>query len=207
MTEQPVFAAAGVEGAGLEQLRDAAATCTNCDLYRNATQTVFGKGPEKARLMLVGEQPGDQEDLAGEPFVGPAGRMLDRALVDAGIDRDLVYVTNAVKHFKFTPRGKRRIHSKPNAEEIKACTPWLVGELAAIQPELVVALGATAAKALIGPKFKVTKQRGEIVDVNGQRMTATLHPSALLRLKDPERTEAIEQFTDDFRAIAALLDA
>ena len=207
MTEQSLFTAAGVEGAGLSQLRDAAATCTNCHLYKDATQTVFGKGPEKARLMLVGEQPGDQEDLAGEPFVGPAGRMLDRALVDAGIDRDTVYVTNAVKHFKFTPRGKRRIHSTPNAEEIKACNPWLVGELAAIQPELVVALGATAAKALIGPKFKVTKQRGEIVDVNGQRMTATLHPSALLRLKDPERTAAIEQFTDDFRAIAALLDS
>ena len=167
---------------------------------------MFGKGSERARLMLVGEQPGDQEDLAGEPFVGPAGRMLDRALVDAGIDRNTVYVTNAVKHFKFTPRGKRRIHSTPNAEEVKACKPWLAGELAAVQPELVVALGATAAKALIGPKFKVTKQRGEIVEVDGQRMTATLHPSALLRLKDPERTAAVEQFTDDFRAFAKLLE-
>ena len=205
MSEQPLFTVEGVEGTGLEHLREAAATCTNCHLYKDATQTVFGKGPERARLMLVGEQPGDQEDLAGEPFVGPAGRMLDRALVDAGIDRDTVYLTNAVKHFKFVPRGKRRIHSTPNAEEVKACEPWLVGELAAVQPELVVALGATAAKALIGPKFKVTKQRGEIVDVNGQRMTATLHPSALLRLKDPERTEAIEAFTDDFRAFAALL--
>jgi uracil-DNA glycosylase len=206
MSEQPLFLAEGVAGAGLQQLREAAETCTNCHLYKDATQTVFGKGPERARLMLVGEQPGDQEDLAGEPFVGPAGRMLDRALVDAGIDRTTVYVTNAVKHFKFTPRGKRRIHSTPNAEEVKACKPWLVGELAAIQPDLVVALGATAAKALIGPKFKVTKQRGEIVEVDGQRMTATLHPSALLRLKDPERTEAIEAFTDDFRTFAALLE-
>ena len=205
MTEQPLFATAGVDGAGLEQLREAAATCTNCHLYKDATQTVFGKGPERARLMLVGEQPGDQEDLAGEPFVGPAGRMLDRALVAAGIARHTVYVTNAVKHFKFQPRGKRRIHSTPNAEEIKACNPWLFGELAAIQPELVVALGATAAKALIGPKFKVTKQRGEIVEINGQRMTATVHPSSLLRLKDPERTAGIEQFVDDFRAIVALL--
>ena len=205
MSEQSLFETEGVTGAGLEQLRSDAATCTNCDLYRDATQTVFGKGPQNARMMLVGEQPGDHEDLAGEPFVGPAGRMLDRALVDAGIDRETVYVTNAVKHFKFTPRGKRRIHSTPNAEEVKACKPWLAGELAAVQPELVVALGATAAKALIGPKFKVTKQRGELVEVNGVRMTATLHPSALLRLKDPERSEAIEAFVDDFRTFAALL--
>ena len=206
MAEKSVPTIAGVEGAGLRQLRKAAETCTNCHLYKDATQTVFGKGPEDARLMLVGEQPGDQEDLAGEPFVGPAGRMLDRALADAGIDREIIYVTNAVKHFKFTPRGKRRIHSTPNAEEVKACNPWLVGEIAAVQPDLVVALGATAAKALIGPAFKVTKQRGEVVERDGLRMTATLHPSALLRLKDPERTEAIAAFTDDFRAFAALLD-
>ena len=205
MSEQSLFETEGVTGAGLEQLRADAATCTNCDLYRDATQTVFGKGPQDARMMLVGEQPGDHEDLAGEPFVGPAGRMLDRALVDADIDRETVYVTNAVKHFKFTPRSKRRIHSTPNAEEVKACKPWLAGELAAVQPELVVALGATAAKALIGPKFKVTKQRGELVEVDGVRMTATLHPSALLRLKDPERSEAIEAFVDDFRTFAALL--
>ncbi len=207
MSEQSLFEAAGVQGAGLAQLREAAATCTNCHLYQDATQTVFGKGPEHARLVIVGEQPGDQEDLAGEPFVGPAGRMLDRALVDAGIDRTTVYVTNAVKHFKFTPRGKRRIHSTPNAEEVKACHPWLVGELAAVQPDIVLALGATAAKALLGPKFKVTQQRGEIVERDGMRLTATVHPSSLLRLKDPERTEAIAAFTDDLRAVAALLDA
>ena len=147
------------------------------------------------------------EDLAGEPFVGPAGRLLDRALVDAGIDRSVVYVTNAVKHFKFTVRGKRRIHSSPNSEEIKACRPWLDGELAAVQPDVVVALGATAAKALLGPKFKVTKQRGEVVERDGLRLTATVHPSSLLRLKDPERTAGIERFTDDLRGVAALLDA
>ncbi|HVM19589.1 MAG TPA: UdgX family uracil-DNA binding protein [Egibacteraceae bacterium] len=192
-------------GADLDQLREAAATCTNCHLYVDATQTVFGEGPPDATLMIVGEQPGDKEDLAGQPFVGPSGRLLDRALADAGIDRGQVYVTNAVKHFKFTPRGKRRIHSTPNAEEIRACRPWLDGELANVQPSLVVALGATAAKALIGPSFKVTKQRGEIVERDGRRMTATLHPSALLRLKDPERTAAINDFTDDFRAFAALL--
>ena len=135
------------DDAALAELRRKAADCTNCDLYRDATQTVFGKGPQQARLMIVGEQPGDQEDLAGEPFVGPSGRLLDRALEDAGIDRTTVYVTNAVKHFKFTVRGKRRIHSSPNAEQIKACRPWLDGELAAVQPELVLALGATAAKA------------------------------------------------------------
>ena len=194
-------------GASLAQLREAAATCTNCHLYADATQTVFGKGPQRARLMLVGEQPGEKEDLAGEPFVGPAGRLLDRALDDAGIDRSVLYVTNAVKHFKFTVRGKRRIHSSPNSEEIKACRPWLDAELAAVKPEVVVALGATAAKALLGPSFKVTKQRGEVVERDRLRLTATVHPSSLLRLKDPERTAAIEQFTDDLRAVAALLDA
>lgn len=207
MGQQPLDVTAGVDGATLQQLREAAATCTNCHLYQDATQTVFGKGPQRARLMLVGEQPGDKEDLAGEPFVGPAGRMLDRALVDAGIDRSVVYVTNTVKHFKFTVRGKRRIHSSPNSEEIKACRPWLDGELAAVQPEVVVALGATAAKALLGSTFKVTKQRGEVVERDGYRLTATVHPSSLLRLKDPERTDAIGQFTDDLRGVAALLDA
>ena len=195
----------GVEGQSLKQLREAAAGCTNCHLYKDATQTVFGKGPQHARLLIVGEQPGDKEDLAGEPFVGPAGRLLDRALVDAAIDRNTVYVTNAVKHFKFTVRGKRRIHSSPNAEEIKACKPWLLGELAAVEPEIVLALGATAAKVLLGPSFKVTKQRGEIIEQDGRKLTATVHPSSLLRLKDPERTAGIEQFTDDLRAVAALL--
>ena len=195
----------GVEHPDLGALREAAAGCTNCHLYKDATQTVFGQGPKDARLLIVGEQPGDKEDVAGEPFVGPAGRLLDRALVDAGIDRETVYVTNAVKHFKFTVRGKRRIHSSPNAEEIKACKPWLLGELAAVEPEIVLALGATAAKALLGPSFKVTKQRGEIVEQDGRKLTATVHPSSLLRLKDPERTAGIEQFTDDLRAVAALL--
>jgi DNA polymerase len=195
----------GVEGATLEQLRDAAATCTSCHLYQDATQTVFGKGPQRARLMIVGEQPGDAEDKAGEPFVGPSGRLLDRALVDAGIDRDTVYVTNAVKHFKFTPRGKRRIHSTPNAEEIKACRPWLDGELAAVQPEVVLALGATAAKALLGSSFKVTKQRGEVIERDGLRCTATLHPSALLRLPPEERDAAVSAFVDDLRVVAELL--
>jgi DNA polymerase len=169
MGNEGLEARAGVEGQSLEELRDAAAGCTNCHLYKDATQTVFGKGPQRARLLIVGEQPGDKEDIAGEPFVGPAGRLLDRALVDAGIDRDICYVTNAVKHFKFIVRGKRRIHSSPNAEEIKACKPWLLGELAAVQPEIVLALGATAAKALLGPSFKVTKQRGEIVEQDGRR--------------------------------------
>ena len=205
MDQGSLQTSAGVDGAALEQLRRDAADCTNCDLYRDATQTVFGKGPQRARLMIVGEQPGDQEDKAGEPFVGPSGRLLDRALVDAGIDRDMVYITNAVKHFKFTPRGKRRIHSKPNAEEIKACRPWLDAELEAVDPQIVLALGATAAKALLGASFRVTKQRGEIMERDGRKMTATLHPSALLRLKDPERTEGIAQFTDDLRVVADFL--
>ena len=205
MSEKPIPASAGVTGAALTELRRKAADCTNCDLYRDATQTVFGKGPQDARLMIVGEQPGDQEDLAGEPFVGPSGRLLDTALVDAGIDRDTVYVTNAVKHFKFTPRGKRRIHSTPNAEEIRACRPWLDGELAAVTPDLVLALGATAAKALLGSSFRVTKQRGEILERDGWHLTATLHPSALLRLPSEQREPAIAGFTDDLRSAAAFL--
>ena len=205
MEQGSIDTTAGVEGATLEQLRRDAADCTNCHLYRDATQTVFGKGPSTARLMIVGEQPGDQEDVAGEPFVGPSGRLLDRALVDAGIDRDTVYLTNAVKHFKFTPRGKRRIHSSPNAEEIKACRPWLDAELAAVAPEIVLALGATAAKALLGSKFRVTKQRGEIIEHDGLKLTATLHPSALLRMPSEEREPAIAAFTDDLRVVAELL--
>lgn len=191
--------------ASLAELAAAAAGCTNCDLYRDATQTVFGAGPADARIMIVGEQPGDAEDLTGEPFVGPSGRLLDRALVDAGIDRGTVYVTNAVKHFKFTPRGKRRIHQTPKSEEIKACRPWLDGKLVAVGPEVVVALGATAAKALLGPSFRVSVQRGEVFDRDGVRYTATLHPSALLRLRDDERDAAVADFTDDLRAVAALL--
>lgn len=192
--------------ASLQQLREAAATCTNCDLYRNATQTVFGEGAEDAALMLVGEQPGDREDIEGEPFVGPSGRLLDRALVEAGIDRTTVYVTNAVKHFKFKARGKRRIHQTPKSEEIRACRPWLDGEMAAIHPQVVVALGATAAKALLGPSFRVSKQRGEVVERDGVRLSATVHPSSILRGPDEQRKAAMADFVDDLRAVAALLD-
>ncbi|MDQ3709345.1 MAG: UdgX family uracil-DNA binding protein [Actinomycetota bacterium] len=189
----------------LAELRQAAAGCTNCDLYRHATQTVFGAGPQGARLMLVGEQPGDREDVEGEPFVGPAGRLLDQALVEAGIDRDLVYVTNAVKHFKFAPRGKRRIHATPKAEEIRACRPWLDGEIAAVRPAVLAALGATAAKVLLGPSFRVSKQRGEVVERDGLRLTATVHPSAILRGPPEQREVAFADLVDDLRGIAALL--
>jgi uracil-DNA glycosylase family protein len=173
---------------GLEALRRAAAGCQGCGLYRDATQTVFGAGPADARMMLVGEQPGDREDVAGEPFVGPAGALLDRALGEAGIDRDQVYVTNAVKHFKFTlpERGKRRIHQKPNHGEVSACRPWLLAELDRVRPELVVCLGATAASSLLGPDFRVSKQRGEIVEAQGIPALATVHPSAVLRAPDRE---------------------
>ena len=195
----------GAPTASLHELREAAAGCTNCDLYRHATRTVFGAGPQDARLMLVGEQPGDREDVEGEPFVGPAGRLLDQALVEAGIDRDVVYVTNAVKHFKFTPRGKRRIHATPKAEEIRACRSWLDGEIAAVRPAVVAALGATAAKVLLGPSFRVSKQRGEVVERDGLRLTATIHPSAILRGPQEERDAALVDLVNDLRAIAALL--
>ena len=194
----------------LDELRKAAAGCTDCDLYRNATQTVFGEGPSEARVMLVGEQPGDREDIEGHPFVGPAGRVLAEALEEAGIDRREAYVTNVVKHFKFTARGKRRIHSKPNAAEIRACRQWLDGELAVVAPELVVCLGATAAQAIIGRSFRVTKQRGELLpwpggDGNGRQVMATLHPSAILRMDDEEREEAMTGLIDDLRVAATLL--
>jgi DNA polymerase len=162
----------------LDSLRSAAACCEGCDLYRNATQTVFGEGPRQARFMLVGEQPGDQEDRQGHPFVGPAGRILDKGLQEAGIERDDVYLTNAVKHFSFTPRGKRRIHQKPTAAEIDACQPWLNAELAVVRPEVVVVLGATAARSLLGRAFKVTQHRGEPVPLGESLAVATIHPSA-----------------------------
>ena len=196
---------ADVEQRSLEELREASATCTNCGLYEDATQTVFGKGPTRARVMLVGEQPGDREDLAGEPFVGPAGRLLDKALVEAGIERGDAYVTNVVKHFKFTRRGKRRIHQRPDSTEIAACRPWLDGEISSVRPEVIVALGATAAKALLGSKFRVTKQRGEVVERDGVRYTATVHPSSIVRLEDDERHAAYADFVDDLRAVAKLL--
>ena len=188
----------------LERLRRLAARCTDCPLFANATQTVFGEGPGGARLMLVGEQPGDAEDLAGHPFVGPAGRLLDQALADAGIDRGRVYVTNAVKHFKWEPRGKRRMHKTPAQREVEACMQWLEGEIAAVRPELVVALGATAAKALLGARFRFTASRGRIVRTPGRPpVLATFHPSYLLRLNGrPGGEEAHTTFVADLRKAA-----
>jgi uracil-DNA glycosylase len=185
----------------LADLRAEASSCRNCDLYRNATQTVFGEGPAKARILMVGEQPGDQEDRAGAPFVGPAGRLLDRALAEAGIERSTVYMTNAVKHFKFTERGKRRIHQKPNRAEVVACRPWLMGELAAVRPDLVVCLGAVAAQALLGSSFRVTKHRGEVLDLpdSTAKVMATVHPSAVLRAEN--RDEAFAEFVKDLAGI------
>ena len=193
----------------LEKLREAAAGCTACPLYRNATQTVFGEGPERARLVFVGEQPGDSEDLAGHPFVGPAGRMLDRCIAAAGIERGETYVTNAVKHFKWVPRGTRRIHSKPSSMEIAACFPWLEAELAAIQPKLVVALGATAAQALFGKAFRVTRDRGCPVPSRwAPYALATVHPSSLLRAPDEDtRHREIARFVDDLKKVAELMRA
>jgi DNA polymerase len=177
----------------LEELRRAAATCRGCDLYRDATQTVFGKGPQSARAVLVGEAPGDQEDIHGAPFVGPAGEVLDRALVAAGLPRQDVYVTNAVKHFKFVRTPKRRIHQTPGTVEIGACRPWLEAELAVIRPEMVVCLGGTAAKALLGADFRIMKQRGQIFEGTGwaPKAMATLHPSAVLRAEDAPGQERL----------------
>ncbi|GAA4095053.1 UdgX family uracil-DNA binding protein [Nonomuraea soli] len=186
----------------LGSLRTAAADCRGCDLYREAIQTVFGEGPSKARFMLVGEQPGDQEDRRGEPFVGPAGRVLDRALEEAGIDRDQVYVTNAVKHFSFTLKGKRRIHQKPTNAEIDACRPWVEAELAVIRPEVVVVMGATAARSLLGKDFRVTKQRGQAVPLGEAVAVATIHPSAVLRA--PDRDEAYAGLLEDLRVAAGI---
>src|ERR671939_783370 len=174
----------------LATVREAAAHCTACHLYKRGTQTVFGEGPKRATMMLVGEQPGDYEDVAGKPFVGPAGKNLDRALAEAGINRDEVYVTNAVKHFKWEPRGKRRIHQKPNSREIAACRPWLEAELRLIKPKLVVALGATAAQTIFGPSFRVTRERGKILSSDlAPKVMATVHPSSLLRQPDEESRE------------------
>ena len=188
----------------LESLREAAKLCHGCDLWRNATQTVFGEGPEDAQLMFVGEQPGDQEDKAGQPFVGPAGRIFDQALEEVGINRSRVYVTNAVKHFKWQPRGKRRIHQKPNAAELAACRPWLDAELAVVRPRVLVCLGATAAQALLGRSFRVTKQRGTPVDSTlAEVVIATIHPSAILRAEDRDAEYA--GFVDDLERVAELL--
>ena len=191
----------------LRTARQAAATCTGCELYRYATQTVFGEGRAEAAVMLVGEQPGDAEDLAGRPFVGPAGRVLDQALEAAGIVRDQVYVTNVVKHFKWEPRGNRRIHAKPRVSEIRACRPWLETEIALVKPHALVCLGATAAQALLGSTFKVTAQRGTFVESPlAPLVMATVHPSSVLRAQtDDERRVAMEAFVADLRTLAKKL--
>ncbi len=191
----------------LDSVAEIAASCKACDLYKRATQTVFGEGPKRARIMLVGEQPGDAEDIAGHPFVGPAGKLLDRALEQAGIDRATVYVTNVVKHFKWEPRGKRRIHAKPNAGEIGACRPWLETEIALVRPQALVCLGATAAQALLGTSFRVSKQRGEFVDSSlAELVIATVHPSSILRAQDDEtRQEEMRRFVADLKKLAAAI--
>jgi uracil-DNA glycosylase family protein len=193
----------------LEELRGQARECRNCPLWKVGTQTVFGSGPSNAALMLVGEQPGDQEDLAGEPFVGPAGRLLRETLEQAGIDPASVYLTNAVKHFKWTPRGKRRIHEKPNREEILACRLWLDQEIATVAPRAIVALGATAAGVLLGPKIKVMRDRGTAVDSTLAPVVAvTVHPSSILRSpSDEQRRQARADFLRDLKAILALMNA
>ena len=194
------------ENPTLEKLREAAAGCRACDLWKTGTQTVFGEGSPDARIVLVGEQPGDQEDQVGRPFVGPAGRLLDTALEEAGIDRKLAYVTNVVKHFKWQPRGKRRIHQKPNAAEVAACRPWLEAELALIKPKVLVCLGATAAQALLGRQFRVSRDRGVPVDSNlAPVVMATVHPSSILRSDDRERELAL--FVEDLHRVAAALRA
>ena len=190
------------DSSSLKEVREAAHRCTACHLYKRATQTVFGEGPKRAPIMLVGEQPGDYEDVAGKPFVGPAGKIMDRALEEAGIDRKQVYVTNAVKHFKWEPRGKRRIHQKPNSREIAACRPWLEAELRLVKPKLLVCLGATAAQAVFGPSFRVTRERGKVLSSKlAPRALATVHPSSLLRQPDEEsRKREYEKFVVDLRA-------
>ncbi len=192
----------------LKTSREAAAGCRACDLYKRGTQTVFGEGPARATVMLVGEQPGDAEDIAGHPFVGPAGKLLDRALEEAGIDRRQVYVTNVVKHFKWEPRGKRRIHAKPNGAEIAACRPWLETEIALVKPRVLVCLGATAAQALLGRAFKVSQRRGEFVESPlAPRVTATVHPSSILRAPDDESRRAeMQRFVADLKRVAAQVE-
>jgi DNA polymerase len=191
----------------LRALREAAARCRACPLWKTGTQTVFGEGPARARAIFVGEQPGDHEDVEGRPFVGPAGRLLDQALVAAAIARDQVYVTNAAKHFKWEPAGKRRLHKKPNAREIAACRPWLEAEIDVLQPEVVVALGATAAQTLMGPQFRVTRERGRAVRGLpwAKAFVATIHPSAILRMDAADRAAAIEEFVADLKVAAKLL--
>ena len=191
----------------LRSVAEAAEHCRACDLWSRATQTVFGEGPRTARVLLVGEQPGDREDIAGHPFVGPAGHVLDAALAEAGIDRKRVYLTNAVKHFKWRASGKRRLHERPNTREVAACRIWLEIELRLVKPDIVVALGATAAQALLGPAFRVTKQRGKIVSSPlATRVVATVHPSSILRAPDDEsRHKEMRAFVRDLRVVAKLM--
>jgi uracil-DNA glycosylase family protein len=191
-------------GRSLRALEKAAQTCKACDLWRNATQTVFGEGSSHAKIMMIGEQPGNQEDLEGKPFVGPAGKLLGEALIAAGIDRKQVYVTNAVKHFKWEPRGKRRIHKRPNSKEIHACHPWLEAEIAALHPQIIVCLGATAAQSLLGPDFRVTQHRGEFLESPLAPMVmATVHPSSILRVPDEQtRHDEMQRFVADLKKIA-----
>jgi DNA polymerase len=197
------------ERRSLKRLREAAAGCRACPLWRTGTQTVFGRGSARAKLMMVGEQPGDREDRMGEPFVGPAGDVLSKALVEAGIDRGDAYVTNVVKHFKWTQgRGKRRLHQRPNTEEIGACRPWLDTELEVVRPEVLVCLGATAAKALLGSKIRVTKDRGRFLESDlAPAVSVTVHPSSILRIEDDEeRRAARRELTEDLRKIASRLN-
>jgi DNA polymerase len=191
----------------LTGLKNAAADCQACDLWKKGTQTVFGEGGRRARVMFVGEQPGNEEDLTGKPFVGPAGRLFDSALEEVGIDRKQTYVTNVVKHFKWEPRGKRRIHKKPNSTEIAACRPWLEAEIAVVKPDVIVALGATAAQSLLGPQFRVTKQRGEFIESTlAAYVMATVHPSSILRAPDDEtRQLEYRRFVDDLKKLARVI--
>ncbi|MBY5415805.1 UdgX family uracil-DNA binding protein [Rhizobium leguminosarum] len=205
----PALAFEVADADSIAELRHQAEGCTRCDLFRNATQVVFGEGLVKSEIVLVGEQPGDQEDLTGRPFVGPAGRLLDRCLEEAGLDRQRCYVTNAVKHFKFTPRGKRRLHAKPNAGEIRRCAWWLGAELNILQPKLVVALGASALYALLGPNAKLTPERGHILHpTNRPPVLVTIHPSYLLRIRDEqEQHRQRREFVSDLHKAAAFRPA
>lgn len=211
MADRDAYPGAGPfvpDGADLSALAAAAQNCRGCDLFENATQAVFGRGAPHARVLLVGEQPGDAEDRQGLPFVGPAGRLLDRALADVGIDPADTYTTNAVKHFRWTPApggGKRRIHSTPDTWEVDACRPWLDAEMALLDPEVIVVLGATAGRALLGPSFRVTKARGTLIDRDGVQLLPTVHPSAVLRA--PDRDVAYGAFVSDLRVAASILTA
>ncbi|HET6172756.1 MAG TPA: UdgX family uracil-DNA binding protein [Gaiellales bacterium] len=207
MTAQPGAAQFVPDTSGLAELRAAAASCKGCDLWRHATQTVFGEGPAPAGLMLVGEQPGDREDLEGHPFVGPAGHVLDTALERAGIDRSRVYLTNAVKHFRFKERGKRRLHEKPTRSQIVACQPWLRAEIEVVEPGLLVLMGAVAAQSLLGSDFSVMRRRGIVPDAPPglPPVLATVHPSSILRAPDDQRHARMEEYVADLRAAAALL--